>query len=146
MLYRRPLMGTNTPIEPVPLQILLWTSQLLDQRGRSLVHGGQVRQRIVYWRDLRGSDIAWARFTGATLDSRHIVASVNETSLVAYTEMLAAGKGVLNPLLWVVMVDGLIAERNHYGIHAQGYAAYVCYVEISHFSDTVLNIVRASWR
>jgi len=44
--------------------------------------------------------------------------------------------GVLSPLLWCLVVDGLLARLNEGGVYAQGYADDICLLAVGKFPNT----------
>ena len=74
--------------------------------------------------------VRWIR---ATLEGRVAVANLNEFSLRFVISRGCPQGGVLSPLLWCLVVDGLITRLSGSGVFIQGYADDTCLLAVGKF-------------
>ena len=94
----------------------------------------------------RGLDPSLCRWIGAMLHSRRTRADLLDDSVVITPVKGCPQGGVLSPLLWNLVVDGLLLDLSNKGIFAQGYADDVVLMVQGKFTNTVADIMNDSLR
>jgi hypothetical protein len=87
-----------------------------------------------------GSDHNIVRWIRATLDGRVAVASLNGSMRIAISGGLPA-EGVLSPILWCLLVDGLLARLSGNGVFIEGYADDMCLLAVGKLPNMVSGLV-----
>jgi hypothetical protein len=78
------------------------------------------------------------------LENRSIIATLSgETLEVSVTRGCLQG-GVLSPLLWSLVVDGLLGELNEGGYYAIGYADDIAILLNGKFPQTVSEVLQTA--
>lgn len=91
----------------------------LDIEGAfsNTVHGSMVRAI-----ERCGVDNSVSHWVKSLLGDRRVQATMFEETITVRTTRGCAQGGVLSPLLWNLVVDGLICQLNEHGYYTQGYA------------------------
>ena len=84
-----------------------------------------------------GSEYTIVRWIKATLDGRLAVATLNEISLKFAISRSFPQGGVLSPLLWCLVVNGLLIRLSGGGVFIQGCADDICLFAVGKFLNTV---------
>jgi hypothetical protein len=82
------------------------------------------------------------RWTKATLEGRLAVASLGGFPRSIAVSRGCSQGGVLSPLLWCLVADGLLARLNEGGVYAQGYADDICLLVVGKFPNTVSGLMQ----
>ncbi len=89
----------------------------------------------------RGTHPVISRWLDALLQSRSIKSTLlNETLEVSTVRGCPQG-GVLSPLLWNLVVDGLLTQITNTGTHIQGYADDIVIMVRGRFMETVADVM-----
>ena len=75
---------------------------------------------------------------------RRIVTSLGPTRVGGWVERGCPQGGVLSPLLWCLVIDGLLRNLNDRGIYAQGYADDLAILVRGSFIDTLMEVMQSA--
>ena len=89
-----------------------------------------------------GIDDAVVRWIRAMLESRIISSSINSVTLSSTVVRGCPQGGVLSPLLWCLVLDGLLHTLNEEGAYAQGYADDIAIIVTGKFTSTVKELMQ----
>ena len=83
--------------------------------------------------------VRWIRYM---LEQRTVTASLGGSSLTVTVTRGCPQGGVLSPLLWNMVVDGLLSKLNKTGVFTQGYADDIVILVSGRFLDTVCGLLQ----
>ena len=89
-----------------------------------------------------GVDYTIIRWIKATLEGRLAAASLGGCSRSVAVKRGCPQGGVLSPLLWCLVVKGLLTRLNEGDIHAQGYANDICLLVVEKFPHKVSGLIQ----
>jgi hypothetical protein len=82
----------------------------------------------------------------ALLTCRRVKLTLHDVVVEARTTRGCLQGGVLSPLLWNLVVDGLLCDLNDSGVYAQGYADDVAILVRGRFNETVSDLINTALR
>jgi len=85
----------------------------------------------------RGLDAIISRWIKALLASRRAMATIGGQSSTVSTTRGCPQEGVLSPLLWSLLVDGLLERLTRRGIFFQGYADDIVIIARAKYEETL---------
>jgi hypothetical protein len=92
--------------------------------------------------DRHGVSPTIVRWIRATLEGRRATATLGGVSRSIAVARGCPQGGVLSPLLWCLVVDGLLTRLNGRGLYAQGYADDICLLAVGKFPNTVSGLIQ----
>jgi len=78
----------------------------------------------------------------ALTEGRLATATLGGTSRIVEVSRGCPQGGVLSPLLWCLVFDGLTARLNGCGVYSQVYADDICLLDVGKFPNTVSGLIR----
>jgi len=91
-----------------------------------------------------GVDQTMVRWIRSMLESRIITTSLGGAKVCSTVARGCPQGGVLSPLLWCLVLDGLLRDLNGSGVYAQGYADDLAIVVNGKFSSTVSGLMQGA--
>ena len=89
-----------------------------------------------------GADYTIVRWIGDTLEGRLDTATLGGLSRSVGVSRVCPHGSVFSPLLWCLVVSGVLARLNEGGAYTQGYADDICFLAVGKFSNTVSGLVQ----
>ena len=80
------------------------------------------------------------------LQSRIISTSLGSVAVSSSVVRGCPQGGVLSPLLWCLVMDGLLRTLNEGGVYAQGYADDLAIIVTGKFANTIKGVMQTALR